>query len=319
MEKAYDIITFGDMCVDLLIRGGDIVPRFGQEEQLVGDYTLEMGGSTCIFACQAARLGLRTGILGKVGPDSFGKLILQRLQDYGVDTRHIVTDDNLKTGLGVALCKENDRAILTYLGSLNALTPADVQASFITSARHLHHGSYFLMDRLKPKIPHILRAAKKAGLSTSLDTNWDPGESWNGSLASALAYTDIFLPNLQELLRITRKDSLMAGIHSIHAYGVRLVAVKLGERGACVSDGARLYQCQVNPVTGGDSVGAGDCFDAGFLAGWLKGLPLPVCLRLACGCGRAVAREVGGLAGQPDWQDLQAQITDLEVTQGNIE
>ena len=59
MEKRYDIITFGDMCVDLIMSGGDIVPRFGQVEQLVEDYTLEMGGSTCIFACQAARLGLK--------------------------------------------------------------------------------------------------------------------------------------------------------------------------------------------------------------------------------------------------------------------
>lgn len=318
MEKRYDIITFGDMCVDLILSGGDIVPRFGQVEQLVGDYTLEMGGSTCIFACQSARLGMRTGILGKVGSDGFGKLVIQRLQECGVDTRHVTTHEDLKTGLGVALCKANDRAILTYLGSLNALTPSDVQDVFINSARHLHHGSYFLLDQLKPSIPDLLKRARIAGLSTSLDTNWDPSESWNNSLTIALAYTDVFLPNLQELLRITRQDSLTAGIRSLHASGVGLVAVKLGERGACASDGHQLYQCQVDPVSGGDSVGAGDSFDAGFLVGWLKRLPLPECLRLACGCGRAVARQVGGLAGQPDWQALQNQIADLEITQGSI-
>jgi sugar/nucleoside kinase (ribokinase family) len=109
MSKLYDIITFGDMCVDLILRGGDIVPRFGQVEQLVEDYMLEMGGSTCIFACQTARLGLRTGLLGKVGADGFGRLILQRLQDCGVDTQQVAVTPGLKTGLGLALCRDNDR------------------------------------------------------------------------------------------------------------------------------------------------------------------------------------------------------------------
>lgn len=301
MEKEYDIITFGDMCVDLILSGGDIVPRFGQVEQLVDAYTLEMGGSTCIFACQAARLGIKTAILGKVGPDSFGQLILQRLRECGVATQHVVVDASLKTGLGVALCKENDRAILTYLGSLNALTMKDVDAAFINVARHLHHGSYFLLDKLQPHIPAILYQAKHSGLTTSLDTNWDPDESWNGTLVQALAHTDVFLPNLQELLQIARTDSLEAGIEAIHNQGVKLVAVKLGEHGACVSDGEQIYRCTVAPVTGGDSVGAGDSFDAGFLAGWLRGLPLPDCLQLGCDCGRSVAGKVGGLAGQLAW------------------
>lgn len=302
MEKQYDVITFGDMCVDLLLSGGDIVPRFDQVEHLVGDYMLEMGGSTCIFACQSALLGLRTGILGKVGLDGFGELILQRLHACGVDTQHIVVDSTLKTGLGVALCKDDDRAILTYLGSLNALTPQDVDDWFIDSAIHLHHGSYFLLDKLRSSIPGILRRAKEKGLSTSLDTNWDPDEFWNGGLFEALAYTDIFLPNLQELQRISKADSLETGIRAIHNKGVKVVAVKLGPQGACVSDGVHLHSCTVKPAAGGDSVGAGDSFDAGFIAGWLRSLPLPECLDLACACGRSVAGEVGGLAGQLRWE-----------------
>jgi sugar/nucleoside kinase (ribokinase family) len=318
MVKAYDIITFGDMCVDLILSGGDIVPRFGQVEQLVDEYTLEMGGSTCIFACQAARLGLRTGILGKVGPDGFGRMIIQRLQDCGVDTGQVAVDPDLKTGLGVALVKHNDRAILTYPGSVNALTPAEVQDSFLASARHLHHGSYFLMDRLKPEIPQILRRAKAMGLTTSLDTNWDPSEDWNGSLTQALDYVDIFLPNQQELLKISGEHNLEAGIHALHAMGVKLVTVKLGENGALASDGNQILYCRVEPVSGGDSVGAGDSFDAGFLAGWLGGASLADCLRLACGCGRSVAGAIGGLEGQPGWDELQKKIGDLIVTQGSL-
>ena len=73
--RKYDVVTFGDLCVDVVLSGRDVTPQFGQVEKLVDDYTVEMGGSCSIFACQAARLGLRVGILGRVGPDDFGRLI----------------------------------------------------------------------------------------------------------------------------------------------------------------------------------------------------------------------------------------------------
>ena len=75
--RKYDVVTFGDLCVDVVLSGRDVTPQFGQVEKLVDDYTVEMGGSCSIFACQAARLGLRVGILGRVGPDDFGRLILR--------------------------------------------------------------------------------------------------------------------------------------------------------------------------------------------------------------------------------------------------
>jgi len=295
------------------VSGGDIVPRFGQEEQLVDDYTLEMGGSTCIFACQAAKLGMRVGIMGKVGRDYFGRLILKRLRSCGVDIRYVTIEKKLKTGLGIALCKENDRSILTIMGSLNALEPGDVTAKFLNTTRHLHHGSFFLQTGLKPGIPNIFRAAKKQGITTSLDTNWDPAENWNSTLNETLSLTDIFMPNKQELLHITKAESLEDGIKTLHEAGVRIVVLKMGETGALLSSEGQFHYCKVTPVVGGDSVGAGDSFDAGFLAGWLRGLPLPSCLRLACGCGRSVARQIGGLRGQPSWEQALVQITDLKI------
>ena len=118
--RRYDVIVFGDTCVDLIVTGTDVVPRFGHVEKWVDDYMLEMGGSCCLFACQAAKLGLRVGLLGRVGDDGFGRLVLQRLQESGVDTKHVIVDPSLKTGLGIALCKPDDRAILTYEESLSA-------------------------------------------------------------------------------------------------------------------------------------------------------------------------------------------------------
>jgi sugar/nucleoside kinase (ribokinase family) len=301
-DKPFDVLTFGDLCVDLIVSGDDVTPRFGQVEMLVGDYTLEMGGSCSIFACQAARLGLRTAILGRVGDDSFGRLVVRRLQECGVDTRYVTVDSQVKTGLGIALCQANDRAILTYMGTINVLRPQDVTGDLLASARHLHHGSYYLHTGLLPGIPDIFRRAKQLGLSTSLDTNWDPQELWDANLDEVLPNTDILMPNEQEARLISHRGSLPKAIGHFHEQGVEVVTVKLGAEGALVDDGKTVLRRKVAPVSGGDSIGAGDSFDAGFLAGWLRGMPLERCLELACVCGSSVAGKVGGLAGQLDFE-----------------
>ncbi len=297
----YDLITFGDMCVDLIMTGEDVVPEFGQVEKLVGDYEVEMGGSCCIFAGQAAKLGLRVGILGRVGDDDFGRLILRRLAESGVDTRHVIIDPGLKTGLGVALCQNNDRAILTYLGSLNAVYPEDVTDDILASARHLHHGSFFLHTHLRPHIPDIFKRARALGLTTSLDTNWDPAETWDSGLRETLALTSLFFPNEQEALRISRAQSAAGAIRLFQDWGVSVLALKQGEAGARAARHNERCYFSLPPVSGGDSIGAGDSFDAGFLASWLRGLSLATCLEIACHCGREVAAHTGGLRGQPDW------------------
>jgi sugar/nucleoside kinase (ribokinase family) len=297
----YDVITFGDMCVDLIMTGDDVVPQFGQVEKLVDDYTLEMGGSCNIFACQAAKLGLRVAVLGRVGDDDFGRLIESRLDECGVDTSHVIVDPALKTGLGIALCQGADRAILTYMGSICAVVPQDVSDEFLASARHLHHGSFFLHTGLIDHAPAIFRRARALGLSTSLDTNWDPEERWNTTLAEMLPLTDIFMPNEQEARYIAGCEDLDAAAVWAHERGVSLVTLKLGAAGARVYAAQERHECTVKEAAGGDSVGAGDSFDAGFLAGWLCGLPLQTCLQIACECGRSVASAVGGLEGQPTW------------------
>lgn len=256
------------MCVDLVVTGDDVAPRFGQVERLVGDYTLEMGGSCCLFACQAAKLGLRVGILGRVGDDGFGRLILRRLHECGVDTHSVIVDAHLKTGLGIALCQGDDRAILTYLGTLSVLRPEDVTDDFLASARHLHHGSFFLQNGLRAAMPAIFRRAHTLGLTTSLDPNWDPDERWNSTLAELLdgtatspnspPLTDLFLPNLQEAQHITCSTGLDEAIERLRAKGLPLSVIKGGAAGAWLVSQDFTLRCAVQPAApGGDGIGAG--------------------------------------------------------------
>ncbi len=300
----YDVIVFGDTCVDLIINGADVVPEFGQVEKLVDNYTLELGGSCCIFAAQAAKLGLRVGILGRVGDDAFGSLVLQRLQEAGVDTQHLMVDPSLKTGLTIHLTQPGDRAMLTHMGSVNALTPADVTDSFLGSARHIHYGSLFLHTGLLPEWSTIIKRAKSFGLTVSLDTNWDPDDRWEAGITDTLPLIDIFLPNEQEALRITRSNQLEAAITFLRKQ-VNILALKRGADGANVYQADQLNHCAVeSAVSGGDGIGAGDSFDAGFVAAWLRGFPIDQCLEVACYCGRSVAGQIGGFRGQPHADDI---------------
>lgn len=304
MDRLFDVLTFSDMCVDLIISGDDVIPKFGQVEKLVADYTLELGGSCNIFACQAAKLGLRTAVLGRVGDDSFGELALRRLEECGVDTRYVTVDPTRKTGIGVALCPPGDRAILTYMGTINAVFPEDVTDEILASTRHIHHASHYLHTNLQPGIAGIFRRARGLGATTSLDTNWDPAERWDGDLPQILNQANLFFPNRQEALHISRQTELTAAARRFLDLGVNVVAIKSGADGSTVWTAGEHFTLPVTPVTGGDSIGAGDSFDAGFLAGWLRGQPLERCLAIATRCGRSVAAQIGGLAGQPTWEEL---------------
>ena len=170
-KHKFDVITIGDVCVDMVLTGGDIVPEFGQKEKLIGDYVLEMGGSSLIFACQAAKLGLKVAVLGRVGTDQFGELVISRLQEAGVDTSYLIRTQDVRTGLGVILSKGEDRAILTYSGTIEAVGPEDVTDEFLSSSRHLHIGSYYLLSGIRPQFVDITQRARHLGLTVSLDTN----------------------------------------------------------------------------------------------------------------------------------------------------
>ena len=297
-SKAYDLVVFGDTCVDLILKDADVAPQFGQVEKLVAEYDLEMGGSCCIFAAQAAKLGLKVALVGRVGADAFGQLIVNTLSAAGVDTRYIVVDGSLRTGITVHLVQGDDRAMLTHSGSLSALTIADVTDDLLLSARHLHYGSLYLQTGLLPHWIDILQRAKSLDLTTSLDTNWDPGQVWDHGLAEALPLVDVLLPNEQEAIHLSGQSGAGAAFAYLRKR-VPLLVVKRDIAGALAWLGdASFAQAVLPAVAGGDGIGAGDSFDAGFLAGWLAGLPLPTCLSIACECGRAVAGAVGGTAAQ---------------------
>lgn len=303
MKKLIDILTFGDMCVDLIFSGDNIVPEFGQKEKLVTDYSLEMGGSCCIFACQTARLGLKTAVIGKIGKDQFGSLVISRLQEAGVLTEYMKEVDNEKTGISLALNRGQDRAILTYNGTIDAVDINDAPDDLLQKVRHLHIGSYFLMSKIQPHYPEIVRKLKQYGATISLDTNWDPEDKWDGGLWNILPYINILLINENEAKRIADRDDLKQSVDRI-IEAVPIVVIKRGEEGTVVFTKDDSYSVRAIPGEVIDTIGAGDSFDGGFIYGFLNGKSIEECAKIACICGSLNIRKSGGVSGQPSLEEL---------------
>lgn len=299
----FDLLVIGDLNPDLVLTDADVVPEFGQKEKLVADAALEMGGSSAICAVQAAKLGLRTAFVGKVGDDGFGHLMREELAKNGVDTSLMIVDPTLKTGLTVNLNTGDDRAMLTYLGSIDALQPQDLPVQHLGRTRHVHVGSYFLQKSLRPGLAPFFQQARARGVTTSLDPGWDSEEQWNGPLAAALAGVDVFLPNENELCAIAHLADPLSALARLATH-VPVIAMKQGPAGATARRGEEVAAAAPPTVQVVDAIGAGDSFDAGFLYGFLHGWPLAECVRLGCYCGAWSTRCAGGTAGQPTRAEL---------------
>ena len=308
MNKSFDILVPGEINPDLVL-SGDVVPAFGQVEKLVDSAVLTIGSSSAIFACAAARLGLKVAFVGVCGDDLFGRFMLDELSSRGVDISNVTVVPAGETGLSVILNRtsdQGDRAILTHPGLIAALEADAVTDALLRQSHHLHVASYFLQTALQPGLADLLARAHALALSTSLDTNWDPSGKWPG-FDELLQSVDIFLPNEKEALALTGAGSLEPAV-SLLAQKCGTVVVKLGAQGALACRGGESRRAPALNIQVADTIGAGDNFDAGFLYGHLKGWSLERSLSLAVACGSLSTRRAGGTTAQPTLEEAMQHV-----------
>lgn len=317
------VVVAGDANVDLVLRG-DVVPRFGQAEQLADSGDLVLGGSASIAASGVARLGVPTSLVARVGADAFGTVTLDALRGCGVDVGSVEVADGEPTGLSVILSTPEDRAILTVPGTIPTLTGQRVtQVLDGRSARPglLHVASYFLQPGLARDLPGVLEQARAQGWHTSLDTNWDPAEEWAG-LDAVLPHLDLLLPNRNELRAIAGALGEPAGSHDgVDGVDDVALAVRIARRGprVVVKDGAdggwsvgadgEVVRAPGVAVDVVDTTGAGDSFDAGYLAALAHGVgDERTRVRWATVAGSLSTLGSGGTGRQATVSDLEREL-----------
>jgi ribokinase len=289
------VLVIGDLNADLILTGLSGHPRYGREV-LVHGCQLTLGGSGGILACGLARLGHRVQFLGKIGQDSTGDVVLGMMRRRGVDVSGVARDPKVGTGIAVAFTQTDDRALVSYLGTVATTTLRDVAVDSWSRYSHLHMTSPFLQFGLRNQFPRLLRRAKREGLSTSIDPGWDPRERWD--LESIYPWVDVLFVNEGEARALTGKRKPKDAALDL-SERVRIVVVKTGPKGAVAASSGVILSVPSHPVDPVDTTGAGDTFDAGFLHAWLRSQPLEEALALGCACGALSTLRRGGYDGQP--------------------
>ena len=289
----FDVSVVGELNLDLILSG--LPPKLELErEHLAKGLTITLGSSSAIFTHNLALLRNHVGFSSAIGSDALGEIALQFLRDSGTDVAGVRKFEGKLTGLTTILPTGSQRYILTYPGTMFEMGFEHLDLDYIFDARHLHLSSYYLHRALRARIPELFRAAKAAGLTTSLDTNDDPEDVWADDLQNVLPFVDVLLPNERELCKIAHTDDPEHAA-GILAEQVPLLVVKRGRAGAVARRGSERFRVQAFTVESVDSVGAGDSFDAGFVHQLIRGARIEDCLKFAGLTGALSTTRAGGI------------------------
>ena len=275
--KKYDIAAIGELNVDIILNGIESEPEIGKEK-FCKDMVVTLGSSTAIFAANAAALGSRVCFVGMVGRDPFGELVCTSLQAKGVDTKYLI-HGNTPTGATICMNYDEDRANLTYQGAMDVMGFDDIASEVFAEAKHIHLSSLFMQSGLLRDIHKVLDAAAANGATVSLDTQWDPMETWKLDYRTVLPKVTVFLPNEKELQALTGTKDLKSAIGAVLPYLGDMMVVKCGSKGSLLvrKDGSRkLLDAFLNTEVV-DAIGAGDSFNSGFVSAFVKGMSPEEC------------------------------------------
>ena len=302
-DKKFDVVVVGELNVDLILNNLESFPEIGKEK-LAKDMALTLGSSSAIFASNLSSLGAKVAFLGKIGNDYFGKLVLDKLTEKGVDVSLIVKDSVSSTGATIVLNFAEDRAMVTYPGAMNNLTIKDVAKESIEQAKHLHFSSYYLQPGIRNDVDKMYKLAKDLGLTTSFDMQWDPEEKWQLDYEKVLPYVDIFLPNEQEILHLTKEKSIADALKKISGVSNK-TAIKMGSKGSILYEKGKAINkdpfLNKNVV---DAIGAGDSFNAGFIFKFIIGSEPEVCQEFGNLMGAINTTAAGGTTAFTNYQNI---------------
>jgi sugar/nucleoside kinase (ribokinase family) len=307
------IICAGSIVYDILVKPCSEL-RFGTTT-FVESIEYRLGGNAANTSSALAILGVAVRLVGAVGSDQPAEFVLGRLTSCGVDIQRVIRKAK-PTATSVALIDPSgQRQFFHRLGASEDAFAEPIQFTdeFCEGASHFHLASLFVVPHLRKNAAKMLADAKRAGLTTSFDTNWDPKGEWLAAVRNCLPHIDIFFMNADEARELTGVRDVPAAADVLIAGGVSLVVVKLGDRG-CAMYGREQIACPAFSVDAIDTTGAGDCFVAGFLAARQQSLPLSEVGHFANAVGALSVQKIGAVEGViphdrvREWMSLQSSI-----------
>lgn len=310
-----DIVCVGILVADVLGKPVDILPESGKL-RLVEKISLQVGGCAANFVIDLAKLGLKSTIIGKIGDDNFGKLVLDTLNFEKVDVAGLKVDKSVSTSASMVMISEDgERSILHSFGANAKFNFNDINLELIRGSRILLIAGTFLMPEFDGEgTEKLLKYAKENGVICCMDTAWDSRGQWITKIESSLQYIDWFLPSYDEACEMSGKTIPEEIAQLFLSKGVKNVIIKLGNEGCFVKqDNKKGYPVPAfNKVKAIDTSGSGDSFCAGFVAGLYQGWDIPQCVEFANAVGAHCIMQIGTTSGIKSIEETLKFIRDQE-------
>lgn len=313
-----DLITLGEAIIDLP------ATQNGVSLAEASSFLKVPAGATANVAAAAARLGLQTAFITKVGADAFGDAILQTFAARGVDVSQAQQDPQARTGLAfVSLREDGERDFLFYFEVARdlALRVEELDTAFLQSARAFHYGSISLIaEPSRTATLSAARIARTSGALISYDPNlrprlWPDEDSMRRMALAGFAEADVAKVSVEEVLFLLPEaaDEAEASARLLHMYAnLRLLCVTDGARGSTAYQAGQSWFVPGYHVQAVDATGAGDAFVAGLLTFMLRqGMRLPDALLYANACGALAATERGAAMQSLSEQAVQRLISSI--------
>lgn len=297
----FDVVGFGALNVDMLFKVQKLAGA--EEESFIEDYTEACGGSAANTMVGLARLGCKTGFIGKVANDREGKLQIDCFGKEGVDTSSIIQSTKGKSGSIMGFVdKKGARALYVNSGVNDTIEPREINYNYLSQTKFVHFSS-FVGEK-------SFRAQKKllAALHNDVKISFDPGSVYAqkgfAAIEPIVRSTYVLMPNAFELELLTGETDYRKGADLMIGLGIKIVAVKLGDKGCFVTDGEEQLKIEPFKVKAVDTTGAGDAFCAGFLYGLINKKSFYECGQIANFVGSRSVTAMGARAGLPYAKDL---------------
>lgn len=288
----YDILIPGNYFCDLIFTGVPRFPMLGSEIYAQGLTVTAGGVLNTVIALR--RLECHVGWTGLVGNDLFSQFVLELIEREGVDRSLLRVVDEPFQRVTVSISYPHDRAMLTYVDP----APTPVQLAFDVLDRVQFHHLHFTGFQLDSRTVELFEQVRGRGITISMDCQDRPITLETPRVRDTIMLLDIFMPNAKEAMQLTGTDSISAAAAVLRPLVNQLI-IKDGAKGAYAWEGERMWFQPALSLATVDTTGAGDVFNAGFLAARLEGCLLKDCLRWGTVCGGLSTLGSGGTSTAP--------------------
>ncbi len=310
MQKKWDVYVYGDVNIDLVVPSVESLPEPGSEVDVPIMETF-VGGGAALFTLGLAKLGLTPVFQGSIGKDMYGEYIRGLFRELGVDESLLLDSDTKKTGISISFTTEKDRCFLTYRGTNEGISLKYMDLEQLRGAKHVHVTGYEGATNHAEYLDVLTKIHEMGDVTVSFDVGWDMTGVWYEGIFDLLPMIDVLFMNETECQHYTRCDDVETGARRL-AEKAGMAVIKMGKTGAMAIKNGEKFFAPAYTVKAVDTTGAGDSFNAGFIYGFLQGLPMEECLKCGNGCGSLSVTKLGGNTGFPFRAELEQWIRDHE-------